>query len=92
MPAPYDQAGQVVLEKPKAGPKPQPTTKQAPAKLDAGQVQDLADRVPDLLGSVGAAELRFVVSVSAIGELPDEAREQVDEILAGVAEDLKLGG
>ncbi|MXW16144.1 MAG: hypothetical protein F4123_11310 [Gemmatimonadetes bacterium] len=73
------------------GPKPQPTSEQAPAKLDAGQVQDLADRIPELLGSVGAAELRFGVSVSAVGELPDGAREKVDEILADVAEDLKLG-
>ena len=88
----YDQAGQVVLEKPKAGPKPPPASEQAPAKLDTGQIQDLADRVPDLLGSVGAAELRFGVSVSAEGELPDEARNRVNEVLAEVSEDLKLGG
>ncbi|MDE2761383.1 MAG: hypothetical protein OXQ94_12085 [Gemmatimonadota bacterium] len=32
----YDQAGRVVLEKPKVGRKPEPTSKQAPARLDAG--------------------------------------------------------
>ena len=85
----YDQAGQVVLEKPKVGPKPQPTGEQAPAKLDAGQLQDLVDRVPDLLAAVGGAELRFGVTVSALGDLPEEGCEKVNEILAEVAEDLK---
>ena len=88
----YDQAVQVVLEKPKVGTKPPPPPKHAPAVLDTGQVQDLADRVPDLLGAVGAAELRFGVSVSAKGELGDEARNRVNEVLAEVSEDLKLGG
>lgn len=89
----YDQAAQVVLEKPRVGKKPtHSSVKHAPATLDVGQVQDLADRVPDLLGAVGAAELRFEVSVSTTGELADEAREKINEILAEVAEDLKLGG
>lgn len=73
------------------GLKPPPPRRHTPAVLDTGQVQDLADRIPDLLASVGAAELRFGVSVSAVGELPDEARGKVDEILGDVAEGLKLG-
>ena len=58
----YDQAVQVVLEKPKVGTKPPPPPKHAPAVLDTGQVQDLADRVPDLLGAGrgGGAAVRGV--------------------------------
>ncbi len=84
----YDQAGKVVLEKPKVGPKPADPPQHIPAELDAGQLQDLADRVPDLLAAIGAAELRFGVSVRAHGALSDEAREKVNEILAEVAKDL----
>ena len=86
----YDQASQVVLEKPKLGPKPPDPPKHTSAELDSSQLQDLADRVPDLLGAVGAAELRFGVSVSALGDLPGDARERVNEILAEVAENLRL--
>ena len=89
----YDQAVQVVLEKPKVGPKPPPPPpKHSPAMLDTAQLQDLADRAADLLASVGAAELRFGVSVSASGKLEDDAREKVNEILAKVSQGLKLGG
>ena len=88
----YDQAGKVVLEKPRVEPKPADPPKHILAELDAGQLQDLADRVPDLLVAVGAAELRFGVSVRATRELADEAREKVNEILAEVSKEHKRGG
>lgn len=74
---------------PKVGPKPPDPPKHSAVVLGAGQLQDSADRVPDLLAAVGAAELRLGVSVSANGELPDEGRDNVNEILAEVAKDLK---
>ncbi len=85
----YDQAVQVVLARPRVGPKPPDLPRHPPAMLDASQLQDLADRVPDLLAAVGAAELRFGVSVNAHGDVPDEGRNRVNEILAEVAKDLK---
>ena len=88
----YDQAHKVVLKKPKAGPKPTPPTPETPAAvtLDFTQMQDLAERAPDLLQAIGAAELRFGVLVSASGEVADEAREKVNMILAKVSPGLKL--
>lgn len=87
----YDQARKVILAKPKIGP-PTPVPRSAPVAvgLDATRLQDLADRVPDLLGAIGAAELQFGVQVSAGGEVADQDRERVNEILGEVLPGLKL--
>ena len=89
----YDQAHKVILEKPKIGPKPTPTTTQptpVTVELDSTRLQDLADRLSDLLAAIGAAELRFGVHVSADGEVANEDRERVNEILGEVSPGLKL--
>ena len=53
----YDQAHKVILEKPTVGKKPAPTPRSTPVtvELDSTQMQDLADRLPDLLAAIGAA-------------------------------------
>ncbi len=89
----YDQAHKVILEKPKIGPRPTPATTQptpVAVDLDATRLQDLADRLPDLLAAIGAAELRFGVRVSADGEVADQDRERVNDILGEVLPGLKL--
>ena len=89
----YDQARKVVLEKPKVGPKPstsEPVTA-VTVTLDFAQMQDLAERAPELLQAIGAAEFRFQVLVKASGEVGDEALKKVNMILAEVSSDLKLG-
>lgn len=88
----YDQAHKVILEKPKIGPRPRPDRRSAPVAVepDSTQMQDLADRLPDLLAAIGAAELRFGVLVSASGEVADEDRARVNEVLGEVLPGLKL--
>ncbi len=97
----YDQAPKVILEKPEAataippGSDPPIRPPGAPVPpdsvaLDHAQMQDLLDRVPELLRAVGSAELRFDVRVSARGELADERGERADGILGEVAPGLKL--
>lgn len=58
--------------------------------MEVAQLQDLAERVPELLAAVGAAELSFEVSVRARGGIEDGARRKVDNILAKVSRGLKL--
>ncbi len=87
----YDQAHNVILEKPKLGKKPKPPPPAKPATLDLTQMQDLADRAPDLLAAIGAAELRFGVHVRA-DEVADDDRKRVNEILGEVSAELRLGG
>ena len=86
----YDQAQKAILEKPKLGIKPSPTPPATPVTLDLPQMQDLAERAPDLLAAIGAAQLRFGVQASAGGEVADEDREKVNGILAEVSPGLKL--
>ena len=88
----YDQAHRVILEKPKLGKKPKLPSPATPATLDLTQMQDLADRAPDLLAAIGAAELRFGVHVRARGGVADEDRKRVNEILGQVSPRLKLRG
>ena len=82
----YDQARNVVLEKPKLPPKPILPAPAPTVILDVAQLQDLVDRAPDLLAAIGAAELRFGVRVSTSDGVADEDCEQINEILSeGVA-------
>ena len=85
----YDQAARVVLERPSEEPPPSSPPAPETATLDVSQLQDLAESASELLAAVGGAELSFRVGVGLKGEVTDKARERVDAILAGVAEDLK---
>ena len=87
----YGQAAQVVLKRPPVDPPPPPAAAGAvhQAKLDASQIQDLADEVPDLLAAAGGGELRFHVGVTLEGEVTEKARSELDAVLARVSENLK---
>ena len=85
----YDQAAKVVLERPKDDLPPPPPPAPKTATLDVSQLQDLAESASELLNAVEGAELSFRVGVGLTGEVTDKARERVDAILAGVADDLK---
>ena len=82
----YDQAHKVILEKPKLGEKPKPPPPATPATLDLTQMQDLADRAPDLLAAIGAAELRFGVHVRSrrsYGRRPQAGERDSRRSIAG---------
>ena len=90
----YGQAAQVVLERPAAPdlpPSPAADGTAHRATLDASQIQDLADEVPDLLAAAGGSELQFHVGVTLEGEVTEQARSEVDAVLARVSEKLKSG-
>lgn len=84
----YDQARQLQIRVRKAPPPP-PPPRSAAAKLDVGQLQELADTAPALLAAAGSAELGFEVSVTLTGDASDEDRAAVDTALAEVSDDLK---
>ena len=95
----WTEAGAVLLERPSvaasgddvSGGAPQlPMETGAPAAvpLDAAQVQELGERVPDLLEAAPAAQLRFRVQVAADGEMDAAEKAQVNEVLAKVAKGL----
>lgn len=84
----YDQATQLNVRIRKDSPPPQPL-RRAAAKLDVGQLQELADRAPTLLAAAGSAELGFEVSVTLTGDASGEDRAAVDAALAEVSDDLK---
>ena len=64
----------------------------AEAVLEAAQIQDLAEQVPELLKAAVGSELRFTVGVEVGGESAPspEAVEKIKELLAEVSEDLRL--
>ena len=61
----------------------------AAAKLDVGQLQELADRAPTLLAAAGSAELGFEVSVTLTPDASEEERAAVDVELVDISADLK---
>lgn len=84
----YDQATQLKLRVRKDSPPPKPP-QPAATTLDAGQLQELAERAPTLLAAAGSAELGFEVSVTLTGDISHEERAAVDTELANVSDDLK---
>jgi len=90
----YGQAAQVVLKRPPAQ-EPSPSSANGgtahQATLDASQIQDLADEVPDLLAAAGGSELRFHIAVTLDGEVTEESRSEVDAVLARVSSKLTSG-
>ena len=88
----WDQAGTVVLERPSGQTVP-PEIRQPPAVgtvLDGPQVQDLADKVPEMMAASPAVELRFHVRVEATGDLPADERRALDALLAEVKAGLEV--
>ena len=95
----WTEAGAVLLERPSVtapggdvpgGPLQLPFEPSAPAAaaLDAAQVQELGERVPELLEAGPTAQLRFRVQVAADGEMDAAEETQINEVLAKVAKGL----
>lgn len=86
-----EHAGSLKLGRPKdtPEPEPQPEPRAAQVLLEPDRLQDLAERLPELL-SVGAGwGLQFRVGVVLGEDAPDEAREALNDVLKQVSEDLK---
>ncbi len=88
----YDEAGNLVLERPASdggrGTPPPPAPRLGGAVLEGSQIQDLADLVPELLTASAGNELRFHVRVGLGDDAPSEVRAALDEMLARVSRNL----
>ena len=86
-----EHASSLTLRRPRDTPEPQPSPQPrvVHALLEPDRLQDLAERLPELL-SVGAGwGLQFRVGVVLGEDVPDEAREVLNDVLKQVSEDLK---
>ena len=72
-------------------PGPSPDPRVADALLEANEVQDLADRLPDLLSASAGCGLKFRVRVELGEDAPAEARDELNEVLGEISDDLKAG-
>ncbi len=87
-----EHASSLTLRRPRDTPEPQPSPQPrvVHALLEPDGLQDLAERLPELL-SVGAGwGLQFRVGVVLGEDAPDEAREALNDVLKQVSEDLKV--
>lgn len=88
---PYDQAGQLLLERPAEAPEePLPSPVSTGAVLDVGELQNLADLAPDLAALAAGFGLRYRVQPELDGEADAGVRASVNERLAEVSGDLKV--
>jgi len=84
-------AGQWKLRRPELTPAPPMLADQASsARLDAAQIQDLAERIPKLLEAGAGWDLRFHVSISVSPGTPKEVRAGIEQVLATVSAELKV--
>ena len=86
----YDQAGNVLLERPERyDPKPPVTPAAAAATLEVHEMQDLAGLMDRLLDQSAGYELRFRVSAHVDAAAPPEVRAALDRLLAEVSATLR---
>ena len=85
----YDSAGAWRLKLPDRQIDPPPRKAAAAVELDGTQIQDLAERVPDLLSASAGHGLSFHLRVSVDGNAPASARAEVDRLLGEVSPRLK---
>ena len=84
-----ERADSLKLRRPKDAPETPPKPPVSQALLEPDRIQDLAERLPELL-SVGAGwGLKFRVGVVLGEEAPSEAREALNNVLTQVSEDLR---
>ncbi len=88
-----EHAGSLTLGRPKdtsaPTPEPQPEPRAAQVLLEPDRIQDLAERLPELLSAGAGWGLQFRVGVVLGEDAPDEAREALNDVLKQVSEDLK---
>ena len=87
--AEFDTAGAWRLRAPDAVGPPAPAPQAAAVELEAHQVQDLAERVPQLLEASAGHGLRFRVGVALDASAPAPVRQKVDELLDSAVPDMK---
>ena len=100
----WDQAGTVVLERPTGAGTEDSTPAGDPGDLfrpgapvpgtvvlNGPQVQDLADKVAELMNASPTAELRFHIRVEATGDLADGERAALNDLLGEVEEGMEVG-
>ena len=75
-----------------AGDKPRPVPpRPADLEIEASQLQDLAERVPELLDASAGHQLRFRVGVALAPNTPAPVRQHVDKLLEEAVPNLKAG-
>ena len=85
----FDRAGEWRLKQPESH-TPQKTAAAASAlEMDAAQVQNLADALPELMETSAGYGLRFRVGVALDAKAPEDVRRKVDELLVEAAPGLK---
>ena len=88
---PFDQAGQLLLERPAEAPEaPSSPVVPAGALLEVGELQDLADLAPELASLAAGYGLRYRVRPELDAEADAGVRAGVNERLAGINADLKV--
>ncbi len=85
----YESAGAWRLKLPERPTDPPPVKPADAVELDGTQIQDLADRIPDLLSASAGHELRFNLGVSLQDGAPDSVRADIDRLLGEVSPRLK---
>ena len=85
----YESAGAWRLKLPERPTDPPPVKAADSVELDGTQIQDLADRIPDLLSASAGHELSFNLGVTVKGDTSASVREDVDRLLGEVSPNLK---
>ncbi len=89
--ASYENANTLKLRKPTEAPTPQPVSgaRISDALLEPSEIQDLADRLPDLLSASAGLGLKFRVGVELSEDAPAEARDELNKVLGEVSDRLR---
>ena len=85
----YESAGAWRLKLPEKPTDPPPVKPADAVELDGTQIQDLADRIPDLLSASAGHELSFNLGVMVQGDVPASVRADIDRLLGEVSPRLK---
>lgn len=87
-----EHAGSLTLGRPKdtPEPEPQPEPRAAQVLLEPDHLQDLAERLPELLSAGAGWGLQFRVGVVLGEDAPEEACEALNDVLKQVSERLKV--
>ncbi len=86
-----EHAGALKLQRPTDAPEPQPSPEPQVAHtlLEPDGLQDLAERLPELLSAGAGWGLKFRVGVVLDEDAPQDAREALNQVLKQVSEDLR---